>query len=297
MHKFLRSIGFSGIKTNKELNKLLNLTTSLADTKMYAENGEDIVAAEYYKEFGENMGLIVRGEYDENNDFQSSYYFPVLKGYGITSTEDISIERQAEKEAYAGVCDDVKVGVTLIFYLQNMIPYIKYKNTNMLPIRGTTLTLSALASQGTIMMPIVKNESDVARGKQVASNRNRLIAQARSGDESAMESLTLEDMDTYTHISKKLRTEDVFTIVDTFFMPYGVECDQYSIMGEIQAVRTVINPYTEEKVYQMTLLCNELQFDVCINAEDLLGEPMEGRRFKGLVWMQGYINYPEMISE
>ena len=49
-------------------------------------------------------------------------------------------------------------------------------------------------------------------------NRNQLIAAARQGDESAIESLTLEDMDTYTSISKKILTEDVFSLVDTYFI-------------------------------------------------------------------------------
>ena len=43
----------------------------------------------------------------------------------------------------------------------------------------------------------------------------------------------------------------------------------------------------------MTINCNELLFDICINKTDLLGEPEAGRRFKGTVWMQGYINYPD----
>ena len=33
----------------------------------------------------------------------------------------------AEKEAYAGVCDEIKLGVTIIFYLQNIIPYKRLK--------------------------------------------------------------------------------------------------------------------------------------------------------------------------
>ena len=42
----------------------------------------------------------------------------------------------------------------------------------------------------------------------------------------------------------------------------------------------------------MTLECNEMTLEVCINKIDLYGEPMVGRRFKGVVWLQGYINYP-----
>ena len=82
-------------------------------------------------------------------------------------------------------------------------------------------------------------------------------------------------------------------MVDSYFMPYGVECDQYSVLGEIKETRTVENFLTKEKVYIMRISCNDLEFDLCINDEDLLGEPAVGRRFKGNIWMQGYINFPD----
>lgn len=85
--------------------------------------------------------------------------------------------------------------------------------------------------------------------------------------------------------------EDILSIVDTYFMPYGIESDQYSIMGEILNFYTVENNMTSEKSYVMTIESNNLVFDVCINQEDLLGEPAIGRRFKGTIWMQSRINY------
>ena len=76
-------------------------------------------------------------------------------------------------------------------------------------------------------------------------------------------------------------------------MPYGVECDHYSVLGEITAARKVKNRFTDEIVHIMRINCNELEFDVAINEVDLLGEPAVGRRFKGNIWMQGAINYPD----
>ena len=87
--------------------------------------------------------------------------------------------------------------------------------------------------------------------------------------------------------------EDIYSLVDTFFMPYGVECDQYSILGEIVEYHQELNRMTKEEIVFMTIECNELTFDVCINKEDLFGEPAVGRRFKGTVWLQGYIEFPE----
>ena len=100
-------------------------------------------------------------------------------------------------------------------------------------------------------------------------------------------------MDTYTSIAKMIVKEDILSLVDTYFMPYGVECDQYAIMGEILDVSKVKNPLTKEEIWQMTIECNDLLMDICINCEDLYGEPAAGRRFKGSVWLQGMIHFPE----
>ncbi|MDE7014177.1 MAG: DUF3881 family protein, partial [Kineothrix sp.] len=284
MHKYMRAIGFSKLKKRNELQKIIVDSIVNADERAYVSNDDDIILAEFCKDFAENIGIAVCGEFDSEDKFSFDYYYPYLRGTGISSEEDVSVERHAGTESFAGVCDDIKVGVSLIFYLQNRIPYIKARDNKKLPVRGTTLTLSALSLQGKVMMPIIKNEKDKKRINKVSKNRNILIDAARRGDEDAIESLTLEDMDTYTAISKKIQKEDVFTLVDTYFMPYGVECDHYSILGEILDCNKVTNRLTYEEIYQMTISCNDLVFDVCINAEDLYGEPQVGRRFKGSIW-------------
>ncbi len=293
MHKYLRSIGFSKLEDRKELQKLLTDIVVNGTDRAYTSNGDKTLLAQFSKDFAENMGIAVCGEFDEDDKFTYDYYYPFLRGNIISSREDISVERHAAQESYAGVCDEMKVGVSLIFYLQNMIPYVKAKNSGLLPIKGTTVTLTALASKGNIMMPIKKTEKDLIRNKKTAISRSQLMDAARKGDEEAIESLTLEDMDMYSTISRRIQKEDVFSLVDTYFMPYGVECDQYSILGEIMDFQLVKNRMTEEEIYIMTLVCNDLVFEMCINKEDLYGEPKIGRRFKGMIWMQGFINFPD----
>lgn len=292
MHKYLRAIGFSNLTDRKELQKLLTDIVVNGTDRAYTSNGENTLLAEFGKDFAEGIGIAVCGEFDEDDKFTYDYYYPYLRGNIISSEEDVSVERHAAQESYAGVCDDIKVGVTLIFYLQNMIPYVKASNLGILPIRGTTLTLSALSCQGTIMMPILKTEKDLIKNKRTFMTRTQLIDAARKGDEEAIENLTLEDMDTYTTISRRIQKEDVFSLVDTYFMPYGIECDHYSILAEIVECNLVKNKLTDEEIYLMTLNCNDLIFEMCINKKDLYGEPAAGRRFKGIIWMQGFINFP-----
>lgn len=296
MHKFMRAIGLAGLQGRGALEKLLTYCVQNADERNYLKNEDEEIWAEFRKEFAPGLGVVICGEFKENNHFTYEYYYPYIKGTGISSKHDVTVERHAATESYAGVCDDPRLGISMIFYLQNMIPYLKNTEGGQTPVRNTTVTVSALSLQGSIMFPIAKTQSQVRTLKKRQKYRTRLINSAKNGDENAIESLTLDDMDIYTTISNKIHREDVYTLVDNYFMPYGVECDLYSILGEITDYHLVINQYTKEIVYILSIDCNNIKFDLCINRKDLLGEPSIGRRFKGNIWMQGFINYPEDMT-
>lgn len=288
MHSYLRTVGFSGIREKKELDALLKDVVENFDERNMVDRG-DHVFVELVKLYGYDNGITVCGEYDENNVFQMEYYYPFFRGTGVTSYEEVTVEKHAGKESYAGVCDDLRSGVALIFYLENAAEYFKRHKQSEIMGTKTSVTLSALAKEGKILLPLAK--SLTGKPSAVNAEKNRLIAAAKNGDEEAMESLTLEDMDMYSVVSRRIQNEDVFTIVESYFMPYGVECDQYNIMGEITEIVEDVNESTKEKMYHMSLLCNDMSFDVCINQKDLMGKPEVGRRFKGLIWLQGTVNF------
>lgn len=288
MHSYLRTVGFSEIREKKELDALLTDVIENFDERNMVDRG-DHVFVELVKLYGYDNGITVCGEYDENNVFQMEYYYPFFRGTGVTSYEEVTVEKHAGKESYAGVCDDLRSGVALIFYLENAAEYFKWHKQNEMMGPKQSVTLSALAKEGKIILPLAK--SLMGKPSAVNAEKNRLIAAAKNGDEEAMESLTIEDMDMYSVVSRRIQNEDVFTIVESYFMPYGVECDQYNIMGEITEVVEDVNESTKEKMYHMSLLCNDMSFDVCINQKDLMGKPEVGRRFKGLIWLQGTVNF------
>ena len=291
MHSYLRAIGFSKITKRSSIRQIIMDVVENYDEKKVVENYTDGIFAEFKKNYGCDCGITVCGQYDEDDVFHVDYYFPYFRGSGITTQESVSVEKHAEKESFAAACDDLRIGVTLIFYLQNAAEYMKEKyKSGMLP-DGQPLTLSGLAREGKILFPVEKDKEAVKAERELTKNRNHLIAAARNGDEEAMESLTMEDMDTYSMISQRIVTDDILSIVDSYFMPYGIECDQYSVMGEIIDYMTFENIITGEKICQITIECNDMQFDVCINREDLLGELKIGRRFKGIIWLQGQLHY------
>lgn len=291
MHSYLRAVGFSDI-SKKDLYRLVDDVIHNYDEKIVVDEDDNHrLFAEMSKSFGYDCGITVCGEYDENDEFQMEYYFPFFRGTGITTREDVMVERRSEKENFSGACDDVRIGVTLIFYLANAGKYLKEKYAGNGSSQTASVTLSALSAEGRILLPIQKNIEQMEKDQQFSTQRAKLIADARNGSEEAMESLTMEDMDIYSMISRRIEEEDVFSIVDTYFMPYGMECDRYNVMGEIVEQMETVNEITGEKLYQLTIECNGVQFDVCINKKDLMGQPEIGRRFKGIIWLQGNLNF------
>lgn len=289
MHSYLRAVGFEQMnhaKIDEILNKVAEQPNYMNHTK--DSQGNDFV--EFSKDFGDSIGITVCGSYSEDGSFRMDYYYPYFRGTGITSEEHIEIEKHSDKESYAAVCDDIKVGITLIFYLQNVSEYLKEKShwkKDQYP--KMTATLAGLSLSGKILFPINKSQGQILKHEELTQNRNHLLAAAREGDEDAIESLTLEDIDMYSMLSKRIVHEDVLSIVDSYFMPFGIESDQYSVLGEILNVCYTQNMETGQRVCIMTVDTNDLIYDICINENDLLGEPVVGRRFKGNIWLQGSV--------
>ena len=289
MHSFLKAIGFSQISKREEMKKIILDVIKNYDKKNVIQDYPDGTFAEFSRNYGNDCGITVCGQYDEEDRFHVEYYYPFFRGTGVTTQEAVTVEKHVDRNAFSGACDDLRIGITLIFYLQNTAEYMKESGKE--KIDNYSLILSGLAGEGKILLPVLKDKEAVKVEQESAKNRSSMIAASRNGDEEAMENLTMEEMDTYSMISTRIVNEDILSIVDSYFMPHGIECDQYSVMGEIIDYMLFKNIITGEEIYQFTLECNDMLFDVCINKADVLGEPQIGRRFKGIVWLQGQLHY------
>ena len=293
MHKFLRAVGFSEYTKKKEIREMLSRIQDHHDELQVIQVPGDGTRAQLYTEVGNGIGISVYGELNEQDELEREYYFPFLRSTCISTQAPCQIQRHAEKESYAGICEEYRVGVSLIFYLQNGGEYMKRLQDSFRSTQISSVMLSALSVFGKILLPVQKTETQKERIKVAAANRTSLLEAARRGDTDAMDSLAMEDMDLYASISGRVREEDVYSIVDSCFMPFGVECDQYSVLGEILEVEKVTNRWTNEEIYVLMVECSDLMLQIGINKKDLLGEPVVGRRFKGPVWVQGQVNFLE----
>lgn len=288
MHDYLRSIGFSAIRTKAQEDELVKMVVQQADEKDSVELNEHMVLTEFRKEFAGYSGIAVRGEFDGQHHFRVHEYYPYFIGSGVTSKEEIEIEKRSNQSAFAAICDDTRIGIPMVFSLQNVIPYLRAQQRA--KVTSGKSTISALAKSGTVILPVQKSESEKKALANASKKRSKLIEEARQGNEGAIESLALEDIDLYLMLSQRVTDEDILSIVDTSFMPSGLESDEFYIIAEIAELAKQTNPMTNEDIWQMTVSCNNVMFDLCINAADLVGEPQIGRRFKGEIWLQGEID-------
>ncbi len=298
MHSYLRAVGYSNIdnlqKTEELIQKAIKDPTYVLETK--STSGRP--AREYYYECTKDMGICVLCEIDDDPVCESETpvrvvgYFPYYKGEYTSVSGDIFVEKKVDTGSFHGMCHDSRFGIALIFSLQNTVDYL---NSRMKTKNGSysgEVRLSALSLEGRIILPVEKSmkntESLIIPGKRKAESGS---GSYDTGKDSATEIPEDDYFLKGSMILDRARKEDIFSIVDTTFMPHGTETDVYSMVGEITEFVLLINEHTDEPVWLLDVVCKGVPMQVCINKSDLLGVPDYGRRFRGIVWMQGRIKF------
>lgn len=290
IHKFLRAVGFSKYKNSHDFLPVLNMLLQEGGNAVLIQD-EGIVNGQFGKDFGDGIGVAVYGDFTENDVFHPEYYFP-YNANGIEAMgEVLTVARFADKNAYCAMCEEPSFGVSLIFHVINGLEYAKKIDTADNPLRIKGASLSALSVSGKIIMPVMQQEKELAVIKASSSAQRKLMEAAINGDSNALENLAMQDMRLANTIGERSAREDLYSIVSTSFMPFGLESDQYTIIGVIEECDTIKNSLTEEEMYRMIIQCNDVRFSLVINSQDLIGVPEPGRRFKGEIWMQGVLSF------
>ncbi len=288
MDNYIRTIGFKNIKTRNDINILIKSIIKTPDRRKYFQVNSDEVIYCYEKDLGEKIGMTVLEIVDKDGNHILDSFFPYVYGMNCLYNDNLEVEKITGEEKYAGICDENNLGIPLIFQINNPVDYLNMFYHPMKK-RINCINLSGISLDGTIILPIKGNEQERIKERQGNEWRSQMIEAARAGDPDAIERLTLDDMDTYNMVTSRSRKEDVFTIVSSYFMPYSVECDKYSVLGVITDWKVIQNKITGESMYYISIECNSVEIDFVISRENLLGEPAVGRRFKGNIWLQGEV--------
>ena len=76
MQSYLRTVGFSKVKSRKEMQEIIQDVINTYDEKIAVENHPDGIFVQYSKNYGCDCGITVCGQYDEDNEFHVEYSFP-----------------------------------------------------------------------------------------------------------------------------------------------------------------------------------------------------------------------------
>jgi len=289
MHKFLPAIGFS--KLNKaSLNSLLQEVVVRPDYQESAIDFEGNQFVELRYMVADNVGIVMRGQFNDDDEFILDYYYPSYFGEAISINNKVDVIKQSDRDNYYVMVDEIRLGVNLIFQLQNMGEYLR-RNASVNKEINRDIRLAALSLEGKVILPLYENEKSRIKEKMNNQKRISLVEQARDGDEEALESLTMDEIELYQRITRRVSREDILSVVTSYFMPYGIENDKYEILGDILDVKTVVNHLTMEELYLLRVDSNDVVLEVCINKNNLYGEPLVGRRFKGTIWLQGTVDF------
>ena len=172
MHRFLRAVGFSNITTKQDMDKLLGITMDKPSVSKQILSKDGRKITELSREFAHNTGLTVRGEYDKLGFFHVDHYFPYCYSSLITMRTEVTINRRVDTSAFTGMCDDIRMAVSVIFYLQNSVDYIKLNFTDNTPHRAN-LALSGLSLTGRILLGIEKTDDSIERLRHETRYHNK----------------------------------------------------------------------------------------------------------------------------
>ena len=146
MHKYMRTIGFSQYTSRQDLDKLLKKLVKDASKSDILKESDGEMFCELRAQTAPGMGVAIAGRLSQRGIFKQEYYFPYVESSQVTSTADCSIQRHTERETFAGLLDEYRVGISLIFYMENSMEYrLRLKNSQ--PVLPKSASLSALSIQ------------------------------------------------------------------------------------------------------------------------------------------------------
>ena len=288
MHRYLRAVGLKSLDSKRKVREFLQKVIDNPDTVRISQDGPDGNLAVLTKKLSKWSGITVCGEYNENQEFRIDSYYPYVTSDLMSTYTSCTVMRQTDADSYYGMCEDYRLGVSLIFFLVNFMSLHDARGNRR---RISDVCISGLSDEGKILLPVRKTEGEKDEAKLASVKRGHMIEEARGGNAEAMETLTIEEMNLYNMVNRRIAREDLYSVVDSFFMPNGLECYQYALMGDITEMETWKNEETGEEGYYLMVETNDMPVLISIQKDDLLGEPAEGRRFKGNVWIQGTANY------
>lgn len=289
MESPITAIGFSEIDKKYTIEQIVGEILDKPTNQRASRRRNKDIVAEYIKEFGKDMCIMVRivmHSEDKETKIEVEQCEPYLRSSYTINVEEISVEAIDDEYNYYAICEEKETGIQFIFWVQNVIEYVEaeaHKKT------FDKVQIAALAMEGTIVLPIERDEEDEEEEKLEKEKIKGMLQRAREGDEEARAKLEEEEKEMDDQLKERMYQEDFLSIMSGYFVPTTLVDANYAVLGEITHMTTRKNEKTGEEVYLFTLDVNDMPLEVMINKKLLVGCPSVGMRFMGTCWLQGTI--------
>ena len=298
MDIFLRSVGFTRTKFFEKINQIKNEIIESPDKRVIFGCGEDGTYVEYYKTYGEGIGILLRGTMDEGENVQ----IESCEAFAIAD-ENAAVNKfivEFVKNQPVIVFEDVGTGNELVFSLQNKIDYFRDEQgfidfgrsvvfSRAQGIEKRKVNYCAMSVYGSVILPVYKDKQEDSEQLEDESFYKSLVLRFKEGDDEAEEMLKLYAEETSYVINERLQEEDLLSVVEGYFLPMEDNETDYSVLGEIVAISRTFNEFTGDEVVKLTLNVTGSRIQLIINSRDLTGYPMLGMRFMGTCHLRGSV--------
>jgi hypothetical protein len=269
---------------------------------------------------GKYTGIMSRWNNFESKEPVVESLVPFVDGQvlNILPMDQLIVDRLIRDESYVVDAGPITSGVTLVFSLQNPVEYLKLmesieqasggKRTFSIEGRsdlgdmemkavGGAVRFGALSRKGRILLPVSSSRklpysylppfSQVH--KETDETDSHILNELTSTSEKSDQAYDRQAALSRTAAKRMANGENLYSIVDTMFMPCGSECDLYSVLGEIEEVMEDENRLTGAKLWILLLNCNGIRMTVCVPKKSCEGIPAKGRRYEGDIWLRGSV--------
>ena len=152
--RYLKAIGFGeeDLDIKRIARDIIKAPTQYHEFEE-EDNGKKV---EYYKEFGEGFGLVIRGEKDKDNwlnILSMSHYAqggPMVEGYEIEMLDE-------DGETGSALCEEQHSGVLFSFYLQNLSDWYALHDED--KDQYTGVSVAGFSIEGMVIFPVA-NQKD-----------------------------------------------------------------------------------------------------------------------------------------
>ena len=227
--RYLKAIGFGeeGLDIKKIVRDIIKAPTHYHEF----EEEDSFKRVEYYKEFGEGFGLVVRGEKDDDNWLNIFSMVPYAQG--ASAVESYEIEMLDEDgETGSALCEEQHSGTLFSFYLQNLSDWYALHDEDREEYRNVSLV--GFSVNAMVIFPVCKEQDGRERKLKESVLNTGLLERARNGDELAADELAGNAKELTRYLYERIQKEEILTVLREYFYPITDLDDIYSIFRRDQ---------------------------------------------------------------